>query len=290
MKKIINGILASFLTLSIVQVTFAQNLTDGDASNDSCLDIKSSILKFRSNDVNTNGEVSDLQDFLIEKNLLSGQASGYYGRLTVNAVKAYQRSIGLSPTGNVGALTKGYIKSETCTTAARMIINSMNNNQVNTNTNTNTNISEVPSNKNPKLVSSLATQQNEANMNTQITYDIENHKNNYVLDVSVKVDCNYVFANATSRDCSQYLFDITAAGASESYYNVKADPYVSGGSSNRFVGKNGKLNINSYPNPNFYFSPGMVKFPDNIIYKVNIIDTNTGATVDSVSYSAAHKG
>ncbi len=371
MKKINSWLLASVFLLSTFSVSSAQSLADGDASNDSCLDIKSSMLRFRSNDANTNGEVSDLQDFLIEKNLLSGQASGYFGRLTVNAVKSYQKSIGLSPTGNVGPLTKSYIKNETCN--INIVTKPANNNQVSTNTNTNTNTNQgtlfnlqpkiesvsfdkasgkftvygknllearqacvelvvdgaqcyIVENKtenslvfyssiqsdsrvnitlknenlksNPfelfinnktKLISSLATQQNEANMNTQITYDIENYRNNYVLDVSVKVDCNYVFTN-TNRDCAQYLFDITGSGASESYIGVKAEPYVSGGSSNRFVGKNGKLIINSYPNPNFYFYPGMVKVPDNIIYNIKIVDTNTGAEIDSVKYSAAYKG
>ena len=93
---------------------FAQNLTDGDPSNDVCVSITTSVLRFKMTDATTNGDVSYIQDFLISKGFLSGSPTGYYERLTVTAVKAYQRSIGVSQTGNVGPLTKNYIEKETC--------------------------------------------------------------------------------------------------------------------------------------------------------------------------------
>ncbi len=58
--------------------------------------------------------VSKLQNFLIEKGFLSEKASGFFGDLTIDAVKAYQRSIGLPETGMVYDLTRQAIKSETC--------------------------------------------------------------------------------------------------------------------------------------------------------------------------------
>jgi hypothetical protein len=58
--------------------------------------------------------VSTLQDFLIGKGLLSGKASGFFGDLTVIAVKGYQRSQGLPETGMVYDFTREAIKQETC--------------------------------------------------------------------------------------------------------------------------------------------------------------------------------
>ena len=58
--------------------------------------------------------VSKLQNFLIEKGFLSEKASGFFGDLTIDAVKAYQRSIGLPETGMVYDLTRQAIKLETC--------------------------------------------------------------------------------------------------------------------------------------------------------------------------------
>ena len=114
MKKYI----ISFITLIALfysgNFAFAQNLNDGDISNDVCINMQTQILRFRANDSSTNGEVSLLQDFLIDKGYLTGSPTGFYGRLTVNAVKSYQREVGVSPTGNVGPLTKSFIIKETC--------------------------------------------------------------------------------------------------------------------------------------------------------------------------------
>ena len=114
LKKYIVSLVALIALLYSGNFAFAQNLTDGDTSNDICINLQTSILRFRSNEASTNGEVSLLQDFLIDKGYLSGSPTGFYGRLTVNAVKSYQREIGVSPTGNVGALTKSFIMRETC--------------------------------------------------------------------------------------------------------------------------------------------------------------------------------
>ncbi len=117
MKNISVGIVVASLLFS-VSVAFAQdNLSDGDTS-DECVSLQTSLLKFGSRDVYTNGDVTVLQDFLISKGMLSGQTTGYYGKLTVAAVKAYQKSVGVSPTGNVGPLTKSVITSETCSSSS----------------------------------------------------------------------------------------------------------------------------------------------------------------------------
>ncbi len=114
MKKIIiSASLFAGLLLG-TQISFAQNISDGDLSNDTCVSLQTSILRFRSTDATAGGDISELQDFLIAKGMLTGSPTGFYGRLTVNAVKAYQRQMGVSPTGNVGPLTKGIIEKETC--------------------------------------------------------------------------------------------------------------------------------------------------------------------------------
>ena len=85
--------------------------TSGQAS--SCVDL-SNNLRYRMRDANTNNEVSDLQDFLNAEGFLSSEATGFFGSATLKAVKAYQSSIGLSPTGYVGPLTRANIKTVTC--------------------------------------------------------------------------------------------------------------------------------------------------------------------------------
>ena len=114
MKKYIVSLITFIALFYSGNVAFAQNLNDGDISNDVCINLQTSILRFKSNDASTNGEVSLLQDFLIEKGYLTGSPTGFYGRMTVNAVKSYQREIGVSPTGNVGPLTNSFIMRETC--------------------------------------------------------------------------------------------------------------------------------------------------------------------------------
>ena len=56
-------------------------------------------------------EVSELQDFLVDKGLLT-QNSGFFGLLTLKAVKAYQLSVGLPNSGFVGQMTRSKINEE----------------------------------------------------------------------------------------------------------------------------------------------------------------------------------
>lgn len=116
-KYIIKGML-SVLVLGFIQTTFAQSftITGGNSMNNSCISLESQALRYRQTDATTNGEVSTLQGFLIRKNLLSGEPTGFFGTLTVNAVNAYQRSLGVTPTGTVGPITKALVKKETCGT------------------------------------------------------------------------------------------------------------------------------------------------------------------------------
>jgi peptidoglycan hydrolase-like protein with peptidoglycan-binding domain len=58
--------------------------------------------------------VSKLQDFLTQKGFLTEKTTGFYGDKTVEAVKEYQSSKGLSVTGMVYDLTRQAVQSETC--------------------------------------------------------------------------------------------------------------------------------------------------------------------------------
>ena len=63
-------------------------------------------------------DVSALQTLLVSKGLLTmpaGVAMGYYGSLTVSAVKAYQASKGISTVGQVGPATRAALNAESAT-------------------------------------------------------------------------------------------------------------------------------------------------------------------------------
>ncbi len=63
-------------------------------------------------------EVTELQEFLVDKGFLSGQATGNFFTLTRKAVTAYQSSVGLPNTGFVGILTRNKINTELSTADA----------------------------------------------------------------------------------------------------------------------------------------------------------------------------
>src|SRR3989344_6015516 len=71
-------------------------------------------LRYRDRDINKNGEVSTLQDFLQSKGYLNSEPTGYFGLLTFKAVKDFQKANGISPTGYVGPITRAKIKALTC--------------------------------------------------------------------------------------------------------------------------------------------------------------------------------
>lgn len=56
-------------------------------------------------------DVTKLQEFLIENGFLSGSTTGFFGALTLKAVKSYQLSTKLPPTGFVGPATREKINS-----------------------------------------------------------------------------------------------------------------------------------------------------------------------------------
>lgn len=57
-------------------------------------------------------DVVKLQKFLKTRGFLASEPTGYYGLLTRTAVKKYQASYGVSQTGSVGPVTRGYLAKE----------------------------------------------------------------------------------------------------------------------------------------------------------------------------------
>ncbi|MFA6386835.1 MAG: peptidoglycan-binding protein [Candidatus Paceibacterota bacterium] len=114
MKKYI---LALFLVGFLLAPAFSFAQTgdvDPNPDTDPCVALQSSDLRYKSRDAKTNEEVSDLQDFLQSKGYLNNEPTGYFGILTLKAVKDFQRASSINPTGYVGSLTKAKIKDLSC--------------------------------------------------------------------------------------------------------------------------------------------------------------------------------
>ena len=82
-------------------------------NNGTCLNLKNE-LGYQSRDIYTNGEVSALQDFMQTNGYLNTAPVGFYGLMTVDAVKRFQSSYGIKATGYVGDYTRSKIKELTC--------------------------------------------------------------------------------------------------------------------------------------------------------------------------------
>ncbi len=116
-----NKLIAAFSLLALLtvpQLSLAQtNETGSVVSTGICLE--HIPLTYRSLDSNTGGEVSLLQDFLLDRGFLKDSTGapytgplGFYGMQTIRAVKAYQVSKGISPLGYVGPATRNAITAD----------------------------------------------------------------------------------------------------------------------------------------------------------------------------------
>lgn len=116
-KYIISGLFV--FSVLIPSVSFAQ-VPPGDVDPNpnitSCVSL-SNNLKYKYRDINTNGEVSTLQDFLQSQGYLNSEPTGYFGLLTLKASKDFQNANGIQPTGYVGPITRAKISFITCGTA-----------------------------------------------------------------------------------------------------------------------------------------------------------------------------
>lgn len=71
-------------------------------------------LRYGDKDSATLNDVSTLQDFLNSKSYLASSPTGFFGRQTFAAVKAFQSANNISPTGFVGVVTRAKIKAIDC--------------------------------------------------------------------------------------------------------------------------------------------------------------------------------
>ncbi len=113
MNKYLLGLIA-MLALVIAPNFVLATSSDIDPQGDSsCVSI-SNNLRYRASDANTNGDVSVLQDFLQTNGYLQSNPVGFFGLMTIAAVKKFQKANDISPTGYVGPITREKIKTESC--------------------------------------------------------------------------------------------------------------------------------------------------------------------------------
>ncbi len=101
--------------------TISVPLTDqflDEQTQSECVDLKFN-LRQGSRDARTKGEVSVLQNFLIEEGYLSGEATGFFGFVTRVAVQKFQSAVGIGSVGtpgygNIGPKSRAKIKAMTC--------------------------------------------------------------------------------------------------------------------------------------------------------------------------------
>ena len=108
MKKIYVLLLLGICLSSVEVFATAQN------TSSSCL-LLTSTLRVGSRDSTTQGQVSKLQQFLKDRGHLSDAPTGYFGVLTKNAVRSFQKERALETVGFVGPATRLVIKSMSCT-------------------------------------------------------------------------------------------------------------------------------------------------------------------------------
>ena len=106
-----SGFVLSMMVLPVVALA-APSDVDPNPPTSECVSLQNN-LRYKSRDVNTNGEVSDLQDFLQSKGYLSSEPTGYFGLLTLKATKDFQSANSIQPTGYVGSITRAKIASLT---------------------------------------------------------------------------------------------------------------------------------------------------------------------------------
>lgn len=90
-------------SLLITNLAFAEN------SSSECFNFTKNIT-YRS----TGNDVKDLQVFLKDEGFLNSNATGFFGTVTLKALKDFQEKNGLGRSGNFGPLTRALIKKQTC--------------------------------------------------------------------------------------------------------------------------------------------------------------------------------
>ncbi len=115
MKKFILTlfVLGSLVALPGVSLAQVQEDIDPDQMVAECIKLGNNLRR-GDRDATKEGEVSVLQDFLQSERLLNSPPTGYFGIMTLKAVKEFQRKNGINPTGYVGSFTRAKIEFLTC--------------------------------------------------------------------------------------------------------------------------------------------------------------------------------
>ncbi len=82
--------------------------------NINCAPMPSTSLKLGVRDNEKSGDVTSLQKMLIEKGYMKDQATGFFGNITVTAVKEFQKKKGIPSSGVAGQTTIAKIRGEVC--------------------------------------------------------------------------------------------------------------------------------------------------------------------------------
>jgi peptidoglycan hydrolase-like protein with peptidoglycan-binding domain len=94
---------------SLIAILFVSTALVANAQTYVCVDLNINLVRGSESKY-----VLALQNFLYEKGVLKATPNGYFGPATLAAVKAFQKSVGLSQVGNTGPLTRAAIKKESC--------------------------------------------------------------------------------------------------------------------------------------------------------------------------------
>jgi hypothetical protein len=115
-KTFVSFVFSFFLIAGFIPYTiYAQTISTPPTQN--CVDL-SMNLRFGSDDITTEGLVTNLQNFLVTNGYFSSAylGTGHFGPITLTAVKQFQSAQGLPTTGFVGPMTRASIKQMTCGT------------------------------------------------------------------------------------------------------------------------------------------------------------------------------
>ncbi len=132
MKKIL------ILFVLIFTLTFSSAL-----ASDNCLDLNSDLRQGYRDSVNIKN-IYNLQAYLKSKGYLNSNPTGFFGPLTLKAVKNFQKDNAIRNTGLVGPLTREFIKKQTCINQNPVTETPLENQNTNTESTTTTNNTNVP--------------------------------------------------------------------------------------------------------------------------------------------------
>lgn len=103
----------ALLTFCIGTVLISPVLVHGSEYSDACLTLTKNS-KFGSRDLTMEGEVTKLQNFLIDFEYLDGKTTGYFGSKTREALKEFQKEESIPQTGVTDEVTRAAIATLSC--------------------------------------------------------------------------------------------------------------------------------------------------------------------------------